>query len=267
VDYKEFVDVLARDTVAPAALGKRDMQASDAMGIDEFAKAKVKNVRASINDFTEAEIATTKKTASGVKDVTDMRFKDMRTAYRAIDKDFSHGIDHEEIVSALRSWNMGTSEEDVELLVTALDENNDGTIDYNEFSRGLVGLTSAGFGGGSGAPAPATNKREAAVQLKPMVLKTEFSKREPATEGELHEYVGKMRNAIETKYSLMQKAFRAWTSIKADASARMSWRMRSPTSRCPSQWSTSRRSSPASTSMVTARSSSRSLQTTSRTST
>jgi Ca2+-binding EF-hand superfamily protein len=50
VDYKEFVDVLARDTVAPAALGKRDMQASDAMGIDEFAKAKVKNVRASIND-------------------------------------------------------------------------------------------------------------------------------------------------------------------------------------------------------------------------
>ena len=26
VDYKEFVDVLARDTVAPAALGKRDMQ-------------------------------------------------------------------------------------------------------------------------------------------------------------------------------------------------------------------------------------------------
>ena len=34
VDYKEFVDVLARDTVAPAALGKRDMQSLEAMGVD-----------------------------------------------------------------------------------------------------------------------------------------------------------------------------------------------------------------------------------------
>ena len=36
VDYKEFVDVLARDTVAPAALGKRDMQSNEAMGVDAY---------------------------------------------------------------------------------------------------------------------------------------------------------------------------------------------------------------------------------------
>ena len=34
IDYKEFVDVLARDTVAPAAMGKRDMQSKEAMGVD-----------------------------------------------------------------------------------------------------------------------------------------------------------------------------------------------------------------------------------------
>ena len=34
VDYKEFVDVLARDTVTPAAMGKRDMQSLEAMGVD-----------------------------------------------------------------------------------------------------------------------------------------------------------------------------------------------------------------------------------------
>ena len=34
VDYKEFVDVLARDTVAPAAMGKRGMQSKEAMGVD-----------------------------------------------------------------------------------------------------------------------------------------------------------------------------------------------------------------------------------------
>ena len=55
VDYKEFVDVLARDTVAIAAMGKRDMQASEAMGVvdldPEFlGHKKIKNVRASIND-------------------------------------------------------------------------------------------------------------------------------------------------------------------------------------------------------------------------
>merc|ERR1711871_871567 len=37
VDYKEFVDVLARDTVAPAAMGKRGMQSAEAMGVDAYA--------------------------------------------------------------------------------------------------------------------------------------------------------------------------------------------------------------------------------------
>jgi len=55
VDYKEFVDVLARDTVAPAALGKRDMQASDAMGVDEFAKVKTKNVKPTLNRHLASE--------------------------------------------------------------------------------------------------------------------------------------------------------------------------------------------------------------------
>ena len=38
VDYKEFVDVLARDTVTLAAMGKRDMQALEAMGVADLDK-------------------------------------------------------------------------------------------------------------------------------------------------------------------------------------------------------------------------------------
>ena len=34
VDYKEFVDVLARGTVSNAAMGKRGMQSLEAMGVD-----------------------------------------------------------------------------------------------------------------------------------------------------------------------------------------------------------------------------------------
>ena len=57
VDYKEFVDVLARDTVALAAMGKRGMQSKQAMGVDAYAAmdeqlghAKVKKAVGSIND-------------------------------------------------------------------------------------------------------------------------------------------------------------------------------------------------------------------------
>ena len=37
VSYEEFVDVLARETVAPAAMGKRGMQSGEAMGVDAYA--------------------------------------------------------------------------------------------------------------------------------------------------------------------------------------------------------------------------------------
>ena len=59
VDYKEFVDVLARDTVNPAAMGKRDMQSKEAMGesayalLDEMIAGgpKKKHFISSINNF------------------------------------------------------------------------------------------------------------------------------------------------------------------------------------------------------------------------
>ena len=34
ISYEEFVDKLARGTVAPAAMGKRGMQSKEAMGVD-----------------------------------------------------------------------------------------------------------------------------------------------------------------------------------------------------------------------------------------
>ena len=36
VSYTEFVDKLARETVAPSAMGKRGMQSAEAMGVDAF---------------------------------------------------------------------------------------------------------------------------------------------------------------------------------------------------------------------------------------
>ena len=36
VSYEEFVDKLARETVAPDAMGKRGLQSSEAMGVDAY---------------------------------------------------------------------------------------------------------------------------------------------------------------------------------------------------------------------------------------
>ena len=52
----QFVDALARDTVTLAAMGKRDMQALEAMGVANLDKEflgfnrKIKNTKASINN-------------------------------------------------------------------------------------------------------------------------------------------------------------------------------------------------------------------------
>ena len=42
IDYKEFVDALARDTVAMSAMGKRGMQSREAMGVGMFDELDVK---------------------------------------------------------------------------------------------------------------------------------------------------------------------------------------------------------------------------------
>ena len=52
IEYNEFIDHLARDTVAPAAMGKRGMQSKEAMGVDaqellneQLGHKKIKNYK------------------------------------------------------------------------------------------------------------------------------------------------------------------------------------------------------------------------------
>jgi len=57
ISYQEFVDALARDTVASAAMGKRGMQSKEAMGVDaqeflahQLGHVKQKRWQPSINE-------------------------------------------------------------------------------------------------------------------------------------------------------------------------------------------------------------------------
>jgi Ca2+-binding EF-hand superfamily protein len=257
VDYKEFVDVLARDTVAPAALGKRDMQSDEAMGVSAYAALDqqlghggVTNAVASINDpgpapkkappaakaakpkTPPAEKAVS-KTVSNLQDGIDARHSSMRKAFRSLDKDASHKLSLDEILKGMVAMNLGTSPEDVEALIAALDENGDGQIDYGEFTRGMQRLAKhrqnqAVFGtkdsgvvhnfkkGGSLGKQVLLNDnfgsaRPDQVGAAPMVLKHDLGVHtdEPASLAELGSYMNKLRDAIEMKYSMLRSAFRA----------------------------------------------------------
>ena len=170
VDYKEFVDVLARDTVTLAAMGKRDMQASEAMGVvdldPEFlGHKKIKNVRASINDKfmgndtpkaapTKAAPTPAKQQAAprtneqraadrqklksstfvkSASDALNSRFSDMFKAFQYVDLDRSGTLNKKELVRALDLWNIPLDEDKLDELIAACDANGDGDVDYKEF--------------------------------------------------------------------------------------------------------------------------------------
>ncbi|CAG5116199.1 unnamed protein product [Candidula unifasciata] len=58
--------------------------------------------------------------------------------FRRMDLDYSKKICFEEFVLGLRSYNLKFSDEDIELLFSALDINDDGQIDFREFLELLI---------------------------------------------------------------------------------------------------------------------------------
>jgi Ca2+-binding EF-hand superfamily protein len=169
VDYKEFVDVLARDTVAPAAMGKRDMQSKEAMGVDaqemmaqQLGHGGIKKYNVSINApthdgarrsgtpqqaprgaATAASVpsATVKpavdkqklKNSSfvrGASDALNSRFSDMFKAFQYVDLDRSGTLDKKEILRALDMWNIPMDDAKLDELISACDVDGDGQVDY-----------------------------------------------------------------------------------------------------------------------------------------
>jgi len=161
------VDVLARDTVAPAAMGKRDMQSKQAMGVDAYelmdqqlGHAKVKKAVGSINDdptAAGAPPATMASSAVGsrrsmpvrtavvddqlVKKTTDAiasRFSNMRKAFEYVDLDRSGTLDEKELLRAIDMWNIPIDAATIQSLMAACDSNGDGRINYAEFVDALA---------------------------------------------------------------------------------------------------------------------------------
>ena len=146
VDYKEFVDVLARDTVAPAAMGKRDMQSKEAMGVDAQAfldKVKVKNAKATINNDDGPGTALkkpvdAKQLQKQATDAIAAKFTDIRKAFHFVDVDNSGAVSRTELYRALDLFNIPVSFEAVDRLIAQCDQDANGEINYDEFVDALA---------------------------------------------------------------------------------------------------------------------------------
>ena len=149
VDYKEFVDVLARDTVAPAALGKRDMQAKEAMGVESLDKEFLghKNApksalglgalgtapptpQAAPATYSAPAAAPAPKAVGTTGDgkyvgmastALNSRFSDMFKAFQYVDLDRSGTLDEKEISRALDMWNVPVDKSRLAELISACD--------------------------------------------------------------------------------------------------------------------------------------------------
>ena len=161
VSYNEFVDHLARDTVAPAAMGKRGMLSKDAMGVDAYemlneqlGHKKIKNYKMDsfddapeqkpkeskikegmsreekLNQFDKKERSQFKSAAT---DAVASRFSNIRKAFQAVDVDNSGKIGRNEIKRALHLWGVPHDEDKLDMLMAEMDEDGDGQVSYDEF--------------------------------------------------------------------------------------------------------------------------------------
>jgi len=154
VSYNEFVDALARETVADAAMGKRGLQSLEAMGVcsqdllaQQMGHVKHKNVKMDLHsgegtDFHAGETKLKRKDlVSLTSSAMTSRFTDMFKAFQYLDVDRSGLIGEKELRRALVMWNIPVN--NIDELVKACDQNGDGEISYNEFVDALARETVA----------------------------------------------------------------------------------------------------------------------------
>ena len=158
ISYKEFVDVLARDTVTLAAMGKRGMQAMEAMGDDGMGiRGTVKNVKATLNKnyddvmagpAVEATAAEKMAMLKQAQDVINAKFTNMRKAFYDMDLDMSGTLDAKELWRAFDRFNLQMDKSRFQAIIDACDKDGDGGISYNEFvdvlARDTVTLAAIG---------------------------------------------------------------------------------------------------------------------------
>jgi Ca2+-binding EF-hand superfamily protein len=146
VSYEEFVDHLARGTVAPGAMGKRGMQSKEAMGEDGFKMLDMqlghnvheKGFIPSINEQPPEAQVKAKALARNIANVIEAKFKSPAEAFCKIKKKKPNKVTAAELYEAIAEWRVVTTLKETEALVAMLDDNGNGLLDFSEFAQGII---------------------------------------------------------------------------------------------------------------------------------
>jgi len=186
-----------------------------------------------------ANLPSTPNRATQQADVMDtlrlrieMRYRDLASAFRAIDKDSSGFLTRDEITSALADNNIPTRH--IESLLRGLDTNHDGLVSFAEFSAALR-PSAAAFASSSHdrfvtnrhviAPNVAggqvlINDNLAQALARPGEIRPDAallplpSGGTSAAPAQLNEYTSAMSSLIYAKHGLLRDAFRALDTNK-----------------------------------------------------
>jgi len=132
VDYKEFVDALARDTVAPAAMIKQDNWKS-MIEPHEAVEPGTKVWR------NLADTETLHKVVTNLRRALHVKFPDIFTAFQRLDANHSGWVERKDLARLLKMLRVPHDERSLALLVHRCDSSGDGRIIYSEFEEALSG--------------------------------------------------------------------------------------------------------------------------------
>ena len=175
IDYKEFVNAFARDTVAPGAMDApakvatpreptpppppprvptlRDMRVAQKsqLRLDRIESARQKQQQEAAALAAKMKPITPQMTVAEksqeerqeiakefAKHGLNQRFADMRKAFKYVDLDNSGTVDRAELEHALMLWNVPMTKERLDDLWDACDGNQNGEISYAEFVSALA---------------------------------------------------------------------------------------------------------------------------------
>ena len=72
-------------------------------------------------------------------------FKELKASFRAFDKDGNGRITHKELKEVIKMIDLDLNDTEIDELITAVDKNNDGTIEFNgrllDFAKRFLNLT------------------------------------------------------------------------------------------------------------------------------
>ena len=154
IDYKEFIDVLARDSVAGKAIAVAAVEQAVPRRQRPGSPRSQSRPRTPIHPTmlkpAAGAIINEKNAILSTEAAVNSRFKNMHQAFQSIDMDHSGTISREEMRDALQKWNIPITGV-LDVLMTACDRDGNGGIDYKECAAQPPALSA------SPSPVPATS--------------------------------------------------------------------------------------------------------------